>query len=40
MFALKIFIVYDDFTHAQLCTTCVENVLCFIFVVVDDYKIY
>ena len=37
MFLLNNFIVSNDnLTHVQLCTTCVENILCLIFVVSDD----
>ena len=38
MFVLKVFVVYDDFARIQLHSTCVENILCLIFVVFDDYK--
>ena len=37
---LKGFVVYGNLTRVQLHITCVENSLCLVVVVVDEYKIF
>ena len=40
MLLLKIFVLYNKLTCIQLHNTYVENILCLIFVLLDEYKIF